>query len=162
MSTASVAELLAAAADGDVRAFAHVVREFAGPLVELLTHVEGDSKIAETIARNAFVAAWRRRAGIGHSRRFKLTLYRSAFIRSRAADGRQYAPVSTSMKPLADPALAVIGELPPRQRAVVLLRVWEGYSFDDIGFVLSISGGLACSEMSGALKALRDSFRHNR
>jgi DNA-directed RNA polymerase specialized sigma24 family protein len=162
MSNASAAESLAAAVDGDVRAFAHVIREFAGPLVQLLTRVEGDHKTAAALTRRAFVAAWKHRDGIGHPRRFTLTLYRFALIRSRAAGGRQYAARSADLSALADPALAVIDELPPRQRAVVLLRVWEGYSFDDIAFVLAISEGFARAEMSGALKALRDSFRHTR
>jgi RNA polymerase sigma-70 factor (ECF subfamily) len=160
MTNAPFADSTVPAVDGDVGAFAALVRRHAGPLLRLVTRVEGDRRLAEAVVHNAFVAAWADRDRFDPFRSFKLWLYRLALARGRAADVRRPAPGSPSPPAAADPALAAVDRLPPRQRAVVLLRVWEDLSYDEIGFVLAVTEGSARSEMYYALAALRNWFRH--
>jgi RNA polymerase sigma-70 factor (ECF subfamily) len=159
MTNAPLAESTAAAVDGDVGAFAALVRHHAGPLLRLLTRVEGDRRLAEAVVHDAFVAAWTDRDRFDPFRSFKLWLYRLALARRRAADVRRPVPGPPSQSTAADPALAAVDRLPPRQRAVVLLGVWEGLSYDEISFVLAVTEGTARSEMYYALADLRTSFR---
>jgi RNA polymerase sigma-70 factor (ECF subfamily) len=52
-----------------------------------------------------------------------------------------------------------LATLPPDQRAVVLLKVWEGLTFAEIGETLEISPDTAASRYRYALNKLRDALR---
>jgi len=54
--------------------------------------------------------------------------------------------------------LDALAELPPRQRAVVVLRYWEDYSLDDAATALGCSVGTVKSQASRALATLRTRF----
>ena len=51
---------------------------------------------------------------------------------------------------------AAVTRLPPQQRAVVVLRVWEGMSYAEIAEALGRSEGTVRSHMHHALAALRE------
>lgn len=46
-------------------------------------------------------------------------------------------------------------DLPPEQREVVVLKVWQGRTFDEIGRLLGISPNTASSRYRYALEKLR-------
>ena len=52
--------------------------------------------------------------------------------------------------------LAALRQLPPRQRAVVVLRYWEDLTDAQIGAALGCSPGTVRSQLSRALAKLRD------
>jgi RNA polymerase sigma-70 factor (ECF subfamily) len=52
-----------------------------------------------------------------------------------------------------------LAELPPEQRAVVALKVWEGLTFVEIGETLEISPNTAASRYRYALDKLRGALR---
>ena len=52
-----------------------------------------------------------------------------------------------------------LGELPPDQRPVVHLKLWEGLTFDQIGEALRISLNTAASRYRYGLDKLRDRLR---
>jgi RNA polymerase sigma factor (sigma-70 family) len=52
--------------------------------------------------------------------------------------------------------LAALRQLPPRQRAVVVLRYWEDLTDAQIGAALGCSPGTVSSQLSRALAKLRD------
>ena len=53
--------------------------------------------------------------------------------------------------------LAALRQLPPRQRAVVVLRYWEDLTDTQIGAALGCSPGTVRSQLSRALAKLRES-----
>lgn len=54
---------------------------------------------------------------------------------------------------------AALAELPPDQRAVVHLKLWEGLTFDQIAVALDISANTAASRYRYALDKLRGRLR---
>ncbi len=54
---------------------------------------------------------------------------------------------------------AALGELPPEQRAVVHLKLWEGLTFDQIAELLDIPQNTAASRYRYALDKLRQRLR---
>ncbi|MBL9128544.1 MAG: sigma-70 family RNA polymerase sigma factor [Verrucomicrobiales bacterium] len=54
---------------------------------------------------------------------------------------------------------AALGELPPEQRAVVQLKIWEGRTFESVGDVLGIPANTAASRYRYAMEKLRVRLR---
>jgi RNA polymerase sigma-70 factor (ECF subfamily) len=54
---------------------------------------------------------------------------------------------------------AALGELPPEQRAVAHLKLWEGLTFEQIAAALEIPPNTAASRYRYALDKLRDRLR---
>ena len=54
---------------------------------------------------------------------------------------------------------SALAELPPEQRAVVHLKLWEGLTFEAIAETLEIPGNTAASRYRYALDKLRDRLR---
>lgn len=54
---------------------------------------------------------------------------------------------------------AALGELPPDQRAIVHLKLWEGLTFDQISDALDISPNTAASRYRYGLDKLRERLR---
>jgi RNA polymerase sigma-70 factor (ECF subfamily) len=52
-----------------------------------------------------------------------------------------------------------LGELPPEQRAVVHLKLWEGLTFEQIAASLDLPPNTAASRYRYALDKLRDHLR---
>jgi RNA polymerase sigma-70 factor (ECF subfamily) len=81
----------------------------------------------------------------------------------RAADTRETAATPPASESDAawrrDRLTGALAALPPEQRAVLLLKVWEGLTFADIGEALEISPDTAASRYRYALNKLRDALR---
>jgi len=54
---------------------------------------------------------------------------------------------------------AALGQLPPEQRVVVHLKLWEGLTFEAIGETLEIPANTAASRYRYAIDKLRDRLR---
>lgn len=178
MPDAPDTDLMSAAANGDSAAFAALVRRYSGPLLRFLTRIEGDAHRAEDVVQDCLFTVWKHRAQFDRVRGFRPWLYRIALNRSRELHRRKSLPTDdTPMAAVgsanggspdacavavetANMVLAAVDELPPTQRAVVLLRIWEGLAYSDIGFALSVTEGTARSHMHYALAALRKALKH--
>jgi RNA polymerase sigma-70 factor, ECF subfamily len=92
-------------------------------------------------------------------------------MRRRATRRKNYEQLSAESASLFAPAgdpdeqsfrealAAALGELPPEQRAVVHLKLWEGMTFDAIGEALSLSLNTAASRYRYGLDKLRERLR---
>ncbi|HJZ92395.1 MAG TPA: RNA polymerase sigma factor [Gemmataceae bacterium] len=169
-------ELMVAAARGDPAPFEVLVRRHTGPLLGFVRRLVGDAHRAEDVVQETFTGVWRVRDQFRQTHSFKPWLYKSALNRCRDLLRKRPDPAPTTEAELVSEddggpiaaavavetsalVLAAVDRLPPYQRAVVLLRVWEGLSYGDIGFALAVTETTARSHMHHALGALRVALR---
>lgn len=113
-------------------------------------------------------------AGIRDERGFLLRIAHHAALdglRRRATRERRHGEFCAGVDSIFAPAdsadeqafreavSAVMAELPPEQRAVVHLKLWEGLTFDAIADTLGISPNTAASRYRYALDKLRAPLR---
>jgi RNA polymerase sigma-70 factor (sigma-E family) len=139
-------------------------------LVRTAFLLTGDRFLAEDLAQSALTkvyASWRRvrRADDvdAYVRRVLVNTNAGLYRKRRVAehlvaapqDGRGHVP----HEPIAERSalMAALAELPPRQRAVVVLRYWEDLSEREVASVLGCSTGTVKSQASKALARLRAS-----
>jgi RNA polymerase sigma-70 factor (sigma-E family) len=91
---------------------------------------------------------WRRR---GAWRR-KVPVLRTEYLRGGAGT----APDDTALVDLRDELVRLLVQLPPHQRAVILLRYWEQLTASETAEVLGCSEGAVKSATSKGLHRLRD------
>ena len=101
-----------------------------------------EAYVRRTLVRT--YAGWRRRRWTGETPAHPLP------------DSPQTTDESTASDLRAD-LLRILGELPPRQRAVVVLRYYEDMAESDVAEVLGISPGTVKSQAARGLSRLRDS-----
>ena len=112
--------------------------------------------------------------GIRDERGFLLRMAHHAALdglRRRATRARRHEAFSAEMDSIFAPSdsadeqafretvSAIMAELPPEQRAVVHLKLWEGLTFEDIADALGISPNTAASRYRYALDKLRAPLR---
>src|SRR5690242_18176405 len=141
-------------------------------LVRLAFGLTGDRWLAEDLAQtalvNAYASWWRvHRADDpdAYVRRILINASRNRWRRSRVAELHVEPPAEVP-DPAPDPATAIgersallkaLGELPPRQRAVVVLRYWEDLSDAQAASLLGCSASTVRSQAARALAKLRAS-----
>ena len=153
--------------------FVQFVRARQGPLLRAARLYCGDSHLAEDLLQDAFVklaSRWESVREGSPDAYVRRILYRDNISRWRKW-GREtpYAagpgerdlmdrPVSSGVDEWVDTAhvRAALAQLPPRQRAVIVLRYFEDLSEVQIADVLGISAGTVKSQASKALARLRD------
>jgi RNA polymerase sigma-70 factor (sigma-E family) len=139
-------------------------------LVRLAYGLTGDRWLAEDIAQTALAtayAAWWRVSRAddpdAYVRRILINTSNRRFRRRRVT-GNPHELAELPDAWTADPAdrvgdravlLAAVRELPPRQRAIVVLRYWEDLSDAQVAAVLGCSAGTVRSQASRALAKLR-------
>ena len=161
---AAVPDIIATDDGEDFSAFA--VSRWPG-LVRLAFGLTGDRWMAEDIAQTALArayVAWRRvnRADDpdAYLRRILVNASNRRFRRHRVTE-QPGDPPETAVDGPADlvseraALLAALRQLPPRQRAVVVLRYWEDLTDAQIAAVLGCSSGTVRSQLARALAKLR-------
>jgi RNA polymerase sigma-70 factor (ECF subfamily) len=163
---------------GSQSAFEQIVRRYQRPVISLIARVTGDYALAEDLAQETFVKAFRSLSAFDTTRRLSSWLFRiahntavDAMRRSRrqpaSIEAGYVASAPGSNEPAAPPgpdpierqelgrALeAALAALRPDQRAAIVLRYESGLSFDEIGIVLSIPEATARSHVHRARKEL--------
>jgi RNA polymerase sigma-70 factor, ECF subfamily len=146
-------------------------------MMSLIARMTGDRALAEDLAQEAFVKAFRNLAAFDTTRRLSSWLFRiahntalDALRRSRpsvvsidvdegpAAESR-HAAVAPAPDPVEREALgraleSALNRLRPQHRAAILLRHEEGLPFDEIGHILGIPEVTARSHVHRARKEL--------
>jgi RNA polymerase sigma-70 factor (ECF subfamily) len=165
--------LMAQVAAGRRELLETLIRRHASPLLTFIRRMVGDAHRSEELFQEAFLAVWVKRKQYQFPRPFKPWLYQIALnkcretFRRRASSGDQTldeeGPSGRGPSP-SDAAIAVetaalvsaaVTRLPPQQRAVVVLRMWDGLSFAEIAEVVQRSEGTVRSNMHHGLAALR-------
>jgi RNA polymerase sigma-70 factor (ECF subfamily) len=166
-------EVMAEVAGGRPDLLEGLVRRHATGLLTFLTRMVGDRHRAEELFQEVFLAVWLKRRQYQFPRPFRPWLYAIAMNRCRA-DFRLrrpgvvglpevYAPTDPDGSPaehaiaaeLAERVSAAITRLPPQQRAVVVLRVYQGLPYARIAQVIGCTEGTVRSHMHHGLTALR-------
>lgn len=155
-------------ADGESAAFEAYARDGQRRLYRtaylLCGNVEGAQDLTQTTLAKLF-QHWRRA-----SRAENLDAYaKTVLVRTYVAEHRRtvrdlIAHRSNAPRPQADPAphadlrltlLALLGELPPRARAMVVLRYWDDLSVESVASLLRCSESTVKSQCSRSLVRLR-------
>ena len=178
LETVAEARLVAQALAGSESAFEQIVRRYQRPVIGLIARITGDRALAEDLAQDAFLKAYRNLSAFDAKRRLSSWLFRIAhntaidsLRRSRARTRSLEAPASAvdeaALDPPAPPApdpveRQALGEALDRAlatlrtdyRAAITLRYEEGLSFDEIAHVMSVPEATARSHVHRARKEL--------
>ena len=171
---------MAQALAGSQSAFEQIVRRYQRPVIGLIARVTGDAALAEDLAQDTFIKAFRSLSGFDATRRLSSWLFRIAHntaidalrrVRPQvfSLDTRSEADASApepaapeSPDPVERQALGHalekgLAALRPDFRAAITLRYEEGLSFEEIGQVLGIPEVTARSHVH---RARRELSRH--
>jgi RNA polymerase sigma-70 factor, ECF subfamily len=163
---------------GSESAFEQIVRRYQRPIIGLIARITGNRALAEDLAQETFVKAFRSLAAFDTTRRLSNWLFRiahntalDALRRSRpppaSIDATDIPSAAGLNEPAAPPAPdpverqelgraleAALAQLRPDQRAAIVLRYENGLSFDEIGSLLGIPEVTARSHVHRARKEL--------
>lgn len=176
MQTQLVAEsetqLISQAQAGNREAFGELVRCFHSGVVNVVFRMCGDAALAEDAAQTAFIQAWRHLAGYQPRTSFRSWLYRIA-VNAALDVLRQNRPTigldDVALNPDTERVEARVEErerrdlvkravlsLPEASRAVLVLREYEGMSYQEIAAALEIPVGTVMSRLNYARTRLAE------
>lgn len=160
-----------------------LVRRYASPLLTFLHRMSGDSHHSEELFQEAFLRVWSKRKQYRLDKPFRSWLFaiaanlckadyrrpaldtvsldaiptRSASAEQALARGDGGSPVQTAIAVETSRIVeTAVGRLPPQQRMVIVLRVWNGLNYGEIADVAGIAESTARSNMLRGLASLRD------
>lgn len=159
--------LVVRARHNDTRAYEQLYRKHVGRVYGLCLRLCADREVAEDLAQEAFVLAWRRLATFRGDSAFGSWLYRIAanvslsYLRKQKHFGVSLE-LSENDEPTAESDLAermsldkAIAQLPAGARAVFVLYSLEGYSHQEISDELKIATGSSKAQLHRARKLLQ-------
>jgi RNA polymerase sigma-70 factor, ECF subfamily len=176
-------QLIDQALRGDSAAFGQLVRRYQDRLFTSLVHVVASREEAEDVAQDTFVQALQKLSSFRRDSSFYTWLYRiavnAALHRQRrhrqtaSVDATRVLTGSDPVDPGDDPADRMIraervaeiqqalGRLSEEFRLVLVLRDMEGFDYQSIARILSISIGTVRSRLHRARSLMRDQLRHH-
>lgn len=146
--------LVRAAQNGDVDAFEELVRRYQTSIYRVALRMLGSRADAQDAVQETFVRAWRALPRFRHDSAISTWLYRIVTRRAldRIASRRSTGTLDeVEVEAGPDPAQAAehqerlrairraIAKLPPDQRAALVLREFEGLSYQEVAQVLGAS-----------------------
>jgi RNA polymerase sigma factor (sigma-70 family) len=170
--------LLAGLASSDPDGSAAFVRRFQGRVFGLAMTIVGDPNMAEEVAQESFMRAWRHAATFDPTRG-RVVTWLLAITRNVAVDAlrmRRQTPVDPDLliglradsrsEPEAQGVLAdesqrvrlALGVLPEEQRRAVLMSAFYGRTAREIGDIEGIPLGTAKTRIRTGLQKLREAF----
>lgn len=165
-------ELVGRAAGGDRVAFAELVRRHQGKVRGLLLRLCSDRTLADDLAQEVFLRAYRALCGFEGRSSFGTWLYRISYnaylnhhtrVRRWSAlptgyDAEAQAPEDALSPPRSDlrrDLEAAIASLPERYRAVVVLYYLQDVSYPEIAEILEVPLGTVKTHLHRAKRLLR-------
>jgi RNA polymerase sigma-70 factor (ECF subfamily) len=167
-------ELMLRVAGGSREAVGPLVRRYASPLLTFICRMVGDRHRAEELFQDVFLAVWQQRRRYEYPRSFRAWLFGIAANKCRA-EFRRPAPPRILVDEVESPsgngggspveaAIAsetaaivanAVATLPAQQRAVLILKVWNGHDYAEIARALGRAPATIRSQMFQALNAMR-------
>lgn len=174
-TTDTEAELISRAQAGDREAFGEIVRHYRQGMIDVVYRMCGDPCLAEDAAQTAFIHAWQRLHTYKPQAALRNWLYRIAvnaaldMLRREkpAADIEKLPLASAEDRPEAvfekrerqEQVRQAVLNLPEASRAVLVLREYEGLSYQEIAETLEIPAGTVMSRLSYARTRLVELLR---
>jgi RNA polymerase sigma-70 factor (ECF subfamily) len=168
----SDAELVEAAAGGDLDAFEALYRRHRDWVVRLARRFTGSEHDALDVLQDTFAYLLRKLPGLRLTARMTTFLYPvvkhlsvdAVRRRGRHTPGEALPDVPASDEPAAgrEELAAVLSALPEAQREVVLMRYVDGMPLAEIAEALDVPLGTVKSRLHNALQTLRDDPRTRR
>ena len=159
---------MAIRSQADISAFSELVATRSPALLRAAYLVVGDHQLAQDLLQEALekaYVAWPRLRDVTKAEAYVRRTIMTTAISWRRRRSFHERPVETvpevwdgdQADRLAshDDVWAQVCDLPPRQRAVLVLRFYEDLSYADTARVLGCSVGTVASQLSEALKTLR-------
>jgi RNA polymerase sigma-70 factor (sigma-E family) len=126
----------------------------------------GDWHLAEDLTQETLAklyGSWRRVSRVENPAAYAQTVLARVFVtrqRRRSSSEQPLAEPPEQAAETADPTLRLtllqeLGKLPPRDRAVLVLRYWEDLSVDEVARILDVSPGSVRTQSMRALGRLR-------
>jgi RNA polymerase sigma-70 factor (ECF subfamily) len=167
--------LMGQVARGKRELLAPLVRRYSSPLLTFIDRMVGNRHRAEELFQEVFLAVWVKRRQYRFPRTFRSWLFAIAANRCKADYRHSKPPAATfdetsrgvpvaAGKGPAETAVetetatlvaTAVAQLPPQQRSVVVLRVWNGLSFAEIAESLGCAEGTVRSHMHHGLTGMR-------
>ena len=163
--------LISQAQRGNRGAFSELVRLHRVGVINVVYRVRGDAQLAEDMAQEAFLRAWKNLHSYKPKSLFKNWLYRIAtnavldeLRRERETltleevqlKSAELGPETTlARKEMDQRVQQAVLELPPASRAVLVLREYEDFSYKEIAESLGIPLGTVMSRLNYARSSLR-------
>ncbi len=171
--TVDEAQLIAKSQNGDRNAFSELVRVHAKGVLNVVYRMCGDMLIAEDAAQETFIRAWQNLPSYRPQTSLRNWLYRIAFnagmdmLRKEKrilpddiedlnlTDGQPGIESMMSRQERTTLVQKAILSLPDASRAVLVLREYEGLSYQEISSTLDIPVGTVMSRLNYARKLLK-------
>jgi RNA polymerase sigma-70 factor (ECF subfamily) len=168
------ANLISQAKGGDRSAYCELVRTHRSGVINVVYRMCGDAQLAEDMAQEAFLRAWNKLHSYKPKSPFKNWLYRIAsnatldvLRRKREMVTLEKVHLSTAdlspearlvQKERGEQVRQAVLQLPPASRAVLVLREYEGLSYQEISEALDVPIGTVMSRLNYARTLLRESL----
>ncbi|MCX7007822.1 MAG: sigma-70 family RNA polymerase sigma factor [Kiritimatiellaeota bacterium] len=165
--------LMARAASGDTAAFADLIRRHQNALVNFFRRL-GAHNEAEDVAQETFLRVWRYRTRYRPTAKFTTFLFtlarhawadhlRRAQKQERVVEhvGAEAVPHDATAQDAARQRLdaqVALAALPEKMRLVVVMSLYQGLKYEEIGAVLGVPVGTVKSRMFLAMARLKDVF----
>lgn len=174
LHTADETQLVTQAQNGDRNAFSELVRLHAQGVLNVIYRMCGDAQLAEDAAQATFIRAWQNLSSYRAGTSLRNWLYRIAvnagtdMLRKEKrilpdaiedlhlADGAPGLEALVSQRERTAMVQAAILSLPDASRAVLVLREYEGLSYQEISSALDIPLGTVMSRLSYARNLLKE------
>jgi RNA polymerase sigma-70 factor (ECF subfamily) len=167
-------DLVAACLQGDRRAFGELVIRHREGTVAVVYRMTADAQLAEEAAQEAFLRAWQRLYSYKPQFPFRNWIFGIAMHAALDALRKKPKELDIDQVPLETPARKTEAELeakeqralvqravlslPPACRAVLILREYEGLSYQEIAASLDIPVGTVMSRLNYARGQLRQTL----
>ena len=174
ISQANERELVTKAQSGDRNAFSELVRIHAQGVLNVIYRMCGNMQVAEDAAQETFIQAWLKLQSYRPQASLKNWLYRIAINTAidmlrkekrilpgeiedlNLRDSEPGPEMIAANSERAEVVQAAVLALPDASRAVLVLREFEGLSYQEIAESLEIPVGTVMSRLNYARKLLRE------